>query len=78
MLLITPFSLEPVLFEVISALATVGLSTGITPEVGSAAQLLLTFLMFLGRLGPITLASALALRSRPRLYDLPHERPIIG
>jgi hypothetical protein len=34
--------------------------------------------MFLGRLGAITLASALALRSRPRLYDLPHERPIIG
>ena len=78
MLLLTPFALEQVLFEVISALATAGLSTGITPEVGTAAQLLLTALMFLGRLGAITLASALALRSRPRMYDLPHERPIIG
>ena len=78
MLLLTPFPLEQVLFEVISALATAGLSTGITSEVGTAAQLLLTALMFLGRLGAITLGSALALRSRPRMYDLPHERPIIG
>ena len=78
MLLLTPFALEQVLFEVISALATAGLSTGITSEVGTAAQLLLTALMFLGRLGAITLGSALALRSRPRMYDLPHERPIIG
>ena len=78
MMLLTPFPFELVLFEVISALATVGLSTGITTEVGTAGELLLTVLMFVGRLGPITLASALALRSRPRLYDLPHERPIIG
>jgi Trk-type K+ transport system membrane component len=62
----------------VSAFATVGLSTGITADVGTAGQLLLAGLMFLGRLGPVTLASALALRSRPRLYDLPQERPIIG
>jgi Trk-type K+ transport system membrane component len=35
-------------------------------------------LMFLGRLGPITLVSALALRERPQLYQLPEGRPIIG
>jgi hypothetical protein len=34
--------------------------------------------MFLGRLGPITLASAIALRSRQRLYELAEGRPIIG
>lgn len=78
LLLLTPFTLDQVLFEVVSAFSTVGLSTGITADVGTAGQLLLTALMFLGRLGPITLASALALRSRPRLYDLPQERPIIG
>ena len=78
LLLLTEFTLDEVLFEVVSAFATVGLSTGITPEVGTAGQLLLAALMFLGRLGPVTLASALALRSRPRLYDLPYERPIIG
>ena len=78
LLLMTPFRLDEVLFEVVSAFATVGLSTGITAQVGPAGQLLLVSLMFLGRLGPITLASALALRARPRLYELPEERPIIG
>lgn len=78
LLLLTPFSLDQVLFEVVSAFATVGLSTGITAKVGDGGQLVLTALMFLGRLGPITLASALALRGRPRLYELPLERPIIG
>lgn len=70
--------LEDVLFEVVSAFATVGLSTGLTPELPTAGQLVLIVLMFIGRLGPITLASALALRERARLYDLPEERPVIG
>jgi potassium uptake TrkH family protein len=78
LLLMSDFTLDQVLFEVVSAFATVGLSTGITADLTSASQLLLAGLMFLGRLGPVTLASALALRSRPRLYDLPYERPIIG
>ncbi|MBD0417988.1 TrkH family potassium uptake protein [Streptomyces sp. TRM S81-3] len=70
--------MEPVLFEVVSAFATVGLSTGITADLPGAGQLLLTGLMFVGRLGPITLVSALALRERTRRYELPEERPIIG
>ena len=78
LLVLTDFGLDQVLFEVVSAFATVGLSTGITAHVGTAGQLLLAGLMFLGRLGPVTLATALALRSRPRLYELPYERPIIG
>ncbi|MFG2311447.1 TrkH family potassium uptake protein [Streptomyces sp. NPDC048566] len=71
-------SLDESLFEVTSAFATVGLSTGITADLAPGLQLLLIALMFIGRLGPITVASALALRSRHRLYDLPEERPIIG
>ncbi len=78
LLLITGLPLDVVLFEVTSAFATVGLSTGITATLPSAGQALLITLMFLGRLGPITLASALALRSRPTLYRLPEERPIVG
>ncbi|CAL9644637.1 Ktr system potassium uptake protein B [Streptomyces sp. enrichment culture] len=70
--------LEPVLFEVVSAFGTVGLSTGITADVPVAGQLLLIMLMFVGRLGPITLVSALALRERTRRYNLPEERPVIG
>lgn len=66
------------LFEVISAFATVGLSTGITADLGAAAQLVLVALMLLGRLGPITLVSALALRDRAHHHRLPEGRPIIG
>ncbi|WP_216844097.1 potassium transporter TrkG [Phytoactinopolyspora alkaliphila] len=72
------FSLDRVLFEVISAACTVGLSTGITPELPSGVQGMLVVLMFIGRLGPITLGTALALRHRTRLYQLPEGRPIIG
>ncbi|MEQ6900672.1 potassium transporter TrkG [Nocardioides sp. YIM 152588] len=67
-----------VLFESVSAFATVGLSTGITPELPDTARLVLVGLMFLGRLGPVTLVSALALRDRGRLHRLPEGRPIIG
>ena len=75
---ITRMSTHLVLFEVVSAFATVGLSTGITAEVGTAGHLVLTLLMFVGRLGPITLVSALALRERQRLYHHPEGRPLIG
>lgn len=70
--------LDRSLFEVTSAFATVGLSTGITDGLPGPEQVLLIALMFIGRLGPITVASALALRHRVRLYDLPEERPVIG
>jgi trk system potassium uptake protein len=67
-----------VLFECISAFATVGLSTGITADLPVAAQLILVLLMFVGRLGPTSFASALALRERHLTYELPKERPVIG
>ncbi|WP_308455424.1 MULTISPECIES: potassium transporter TrkG [unclassified Streptomyces] len=74
----TAFTLDQALFEVISAFCTVGLSTGITAELPDPHKVLLTVLMFVGRLGPVTIASALALRRRVRLYELPEERPLIG
>ena len=72
------FALSDVLFEVTSAFATVGLSTGVTADLPGSAHLILVLMMFLGRLGPITLASAIALRDRRRLYQLPEGRPIVG
>jgi trk system potassium uptake protein TrkH len=66
------------LFEAFSAFGTVGLSTGITPQLPLPSQNLLILLMFLGRTGPITLASALAFREREPRYRYPEERPIIG
>ncbi|MFI8771836.1 TrkH family potassium uptake protein [Gordonia sp. NPDC062954] len=77
-MLMTEYRLEAVMFEVVSAFATVGLSTGITADLPAGAQALLVVLMFIGRLGPITLATALALRERTRRYEYPEERPIVG
>jgi trk system potassium uptake protein len=70
--------MEDVAFEAVSAFGTVGLSTGITAELPAAAQVLLVLVMFLGRLGPIALASSIALRDRGRMYTLPEGRPIVG
>jgi Trk-type K+ transport system membrane component len=64
LLSMTDLSLNQVLFETTSAFGTVGLSTGITAQLPAAAQYVLVVLMFIGRTGPITLASALALRQR--------------
>ncbi|KAB1650480.1 TrkH family potassium uptake protein [Pseudoclavibacter endophyticus] len=78
LLAMTEFTLDQVLFESVSAFATVGLSIGITADVPEAGQIILAMLMFLGRLGPLTLGSALALRERRIAYELPKERPVIG
>lgn len=65
-------------FEVLSALNTVGLSTGITASFSSLGQLVLTALMFMGRLGPLTVGTALVLRNRQTLYQYPEGRPLLG
>jgi Trk-type K+ transport system membrane component len=71
-------NLSQALYEALSAFGTVGLSTGITPDLPDAGKLVLVALMYLGRTGPYTLAIALALRERQRLYRFPEERPLIG
>jgi potassium uptake TrkH family protein len=78
LLSMSQFELGPVLFEAVSAFATVGLSTGITAQLPPGGQLVLVLLMFLGRVGTVTAAAALVLRSRPRPYRYAEERPIIG
>lgn len=75
---LTDESLDRVLFEVVSALGTVGLSTGITADLPDPGKLLLVALMFIGRLGPLTVASALALREGVQRFERPEERVIIG
>jgi trk system potassium uptake protein TrkH len=69
---------EAVLFEVVSAFATVGLSTGLTPQLPPAGQMLLVGLMFLGRVGIVTLAVALAQQASRRPYRYPEEKPLVG
>lgn len=73
-----PVTFLPVLFEATSAFGTVGLSTGITPELGDASLLVITATMFIGRLGPLTLILALIQRSGRETRRLPEERIRIG
>jgi trk system potassium uptake protein len=67
-----------ILFETTSAFGTVGLSEGITPELSDPALVLVTAMMFIGRLGPLTLVLALLQRTRPERRRLPEERIRIG
>ncbi|MBX7502852.1 TrkH family potassium uptake protein, partial [Qipengyuania sp. YG27] len=75
---VTAHPLQDVLFETISAFATVGLSTGITADLPPSALLVLAFLMFVGRVGTITAATALALGGSDKPYRYPEENPIVG
>lgn len=75
---ITQAPIEQVLFDVISGFATVGLSTGLTAELPDPAVYVLALTMFMGRIGTVTLAAAVAATSRSQLYALPVERPIVG
>lgn len=65
-------------FETLSAINTVGLSTGVTGDLPVEGQLALSALMLLGRLGPVTVGTALVLRSRQTLYRYPEGRPLLG
>ncbi|HEX5350663.1 TrkH family potassium uptake protein [Trichococcus alkaliphilus] len=58
-----------ILFESISALATVGVSANLTPTLGRLSQAVIMFLMFAGRIGPITLVDSLA-RSTQKVHDV--------
>lgn len=66
------------LFETVSAVGTAGLSTGITPELEPVSKLIMSGLMLLGRLGPVTFGTALVLRRRQLLLRYPEGRPLIG
>ena len=78
LLLLEPHQPLALLFETVSAFATAGLSTGITPELGVPAKLVVSLAMFVGRIGPLTLALAIAARTRTSGFRLPEERMGIG
>jgi trk system potassium uptake protein TrkH len=67
-----------VFFESTSAFGTVGLSTGITPTLTTVGKLIIILAMFLGRVGPISLAAALAARERPSHVQYPEGQLPIG
>lgn len=78
LVMMTHLPLDRIAFETVSAFGTVGLSMNLTPTLPPPAQLVIMAVMFCGRVGTVSVASALALRSRTRLYHLPEEHPIVG
>jgi len=70
--------LHHVLFDVISAFATCGLSTGLTEALPDGGKYVLAATMWAGRVGTVTLAAALAASQRRQLFTKAEERPIVG
>jgi trk system potassium uptake protein TrkH len=66
------------LFETVSAFGTVGLSMGVTDTLDSVGKLIIIVMMLLGRLGPLTLAFAMAQRTRTREFQYAEENIIVG
>lgn len=70
--------LLPAFFEVTSAFGTVGLSLNVTTELSAFGKVLIALVMFMGRVGTVTLILALAARSKPRRYTYPQEDIALG
>ena len=73
-----PFPFLDILFEATSAFGTVGLSTGLTPSLSPVGKVIIMILMFVGRLGPMTAAAALAQRMQTPSYKYPEEKIVVG
>jgi trk system potassium uptake protein TrkH len=65
-------------FEAYSAFGTVGLGTGLTPDLSSAGKLIIIFTMFVGRLGPLALAMAVFTPRSTQRYEFPKEDLVVG
>lgn len=70
--------LNVILFEVISAFATVGMSLGLTPDLSPVGKIAISLLMFIGRVGPLTIAFALAKKQNKLPYKYAEEKIMIG
>jgi trk system potassium uptake protein TrkH len=68
----------PVLFETISAFGTVGLSMNFTPTLSTLGKLMIALVMFIGRLGPLTVAVAIASRRQQENYQYAEENLMVG
>ena len=68
----------PTMFEVVSAFGTVGLSTGLTPSLTAAGKVIIIVVMFIGRIGPLTMALALGEQQDRAKFAYPTERVMVG
>ncbi|WP_250278673.1 TrkH family potassium uptake protein [[Clostridium] colinum] len=76
----TKFEFIDILYEVVSALGTVGLSTGVTSSLSFIGKIVIILCMFIGRLGPITIILALSFRkpNKKNVIHYPEEKIIVG
>ncbi|MCS7295670.1 MAG: hypothetical protein NZ761_09775, partial [Dehalococcoidia bacterium] len=74
----TDFDSLATLFEVQSAMGTVGLSTGITPAVGTAGKVILIIGMLFGRFGPLVMVLEMTRRHRKSIFRLPEDSIRLG
>lgn len=75
---VEPYSLKEILFEVVSAIGTVGLTLGITPKLTIAAKIMITILMFIGRIGWLTMFFAFFGKYREPSIERAEEKVLIG
>jgi trk system potassium uptake protein len=68
----------PAMFEVVSAFGTVGLSMGLTPSLTTAGKVIIIVVMFIGRIGPLTMALALGEQRDRARFAYPTERVMVG
>lgn len=78
LMLIEPFPFVKIVFEALSAFGTVGLSMGITSSLSSAGKTIIVILMYIGRIGPLTLIYALSQRKRKFHVEFTEEKIGIG
>lgn len=78
LLMVEPFPLDQILFEAFSAFGTVGLSVGITPHLSHVGKVLITILMYVGRIGPLTLIYAFAIKRQAVNIGFAEEKIAIG
>jgi trk system potassium uptake protein TrkH len=78
LMLIEPYAFEKLLFEAISAFGTVGLSMGITSSLTYPGKALITLLMYIGRIGPLTMIYAFSMRKRQPNINYAEEKIAIG
>ncbi|MDI6860509.1 MAG: TrkH family potassium uptake protein [Caldisericia bacterium] len=71
------FGLTSILFEVVSAFGTVGLSTGITPELSPIGKFIIIFTMFTGRVGILSFLTSIIVKKSQRVY-LPEDKVMVG
>ena len=76
--LIEPFPLDDIIFEVVSAVGTVGLTKGITAYLSISSKLILCLTMFFGRMGGLTLLLAFAEKRNQIKLERPYDKVLIG